>query len=205
MSQRGLVRGSPLRTLCLLLANRPDLVHEGSLAQGLVNPGATAGPGSNTTGVAGTATSLGGAGGLPTTGSNAEAFPGATSSALPGAGQPMFPVATTSAHTAAPARSSPGSLTIPGVRIPTSMGLPSGSGAYTPGSGGYRGSHSGFGFFTPGLSMGGVGPSGGDVLLSQWRENLAIVAANRTAADVEPILQLGDRLLQEQNQVLSQQ
>jgi hypothetical protein len=45
-----------------------------------------------------------------------------------------------------------------------------------------------------------AGP-GEDVLLRDWRQNLAIMAANRTSADVEPIMQLGDRLLTEQGQV----
>lgn len=38
-------------------------------------------------------------------------------------------------------------------------------------------------------------------LLSQWRENLAIIASNRTTQDVEALIKLGDRLWQETGQV----
>jgi hypothetical protein len=99
----------------------------------------------------------------------------------------------------------PGALGLPGVRVST-PGLPGGPGgptaltACTPGGsargGSGRGSGAG-GFFNPV----GSGAGAGDVLLSQWRENLAIMASNRTAGDVEAILQLGDRLLAEQGQV----
>lgn len=175
MAQRGLIRGTPLRTLCLLLSNRPDLVHESSLAQPSISPSTAPGP----------------AGQAPM------AVP---YSAAAVGGVPVAP----------PGVLSPGALGLPGVRTtnpgilnqnlnpaanPTPGLVAGGSGAYTPGSGGgYRGSVAGF--FTPG-AVGG----GGDVLLSQWRENLAMMAANRTAADLEPIMQLGDRLLQEQQQV----
>jgi hypothetical protein len=52
-----------------------------------------------------------------------------------------------------------------------------------------------FGLFSP-----GVGPQP-DALLNHWRENLAMMAANRTAGGPEAMIRLGDLLLTQQGQV----
>lgn len=64
------------------------------------------------------------------------------------------------------------------------------------------------GLFSPSGGSGGVGgffsPSAGpqgDALLMHWRENLAVMAANRTAGGVEAMMRLGDLLLSQQRQV----
>jgi hypothetical protein len=172
MAQRGLLRGTPLRSLALLLSNRPDLVHESTLAPQNLIAAAAAGP----TG-----------GGLPPVLIPA-GFSG-SSTTLAAAPQGLA---------ASGGVLNPGALGLPGVRVPT-PGLPAGglaaATAYTPG-GSARGSGAG-GFFNPVSS----GAGAGDVLLIQWRENLAMMAANRTAGDVEAIVQLGHRLLAEQGQV----
>lgn len=198
MAQRGLLRGTPLRSLALLLSHRPDLVHESTLA-----------PANLITAAAGSAAAAAGVtgGGLPpvppsgfgggSSSSTGLAGPqGSAGSTASGLGfSPLGPHASTGML-------NPGALGLPGVRVST-PGLPGGSAlvAYTPGGsargGSGRGSGAGAGFFNPV----GSGAGAGDVLLGQWRENLAIMAANRTAGDVEAILQLGDRLLAEQGQV----
>ena len=45
--------------------------------------------------------------------------------------------------------------------------------------------------------------SGADGMLSQWRGNLAIMAANRVAGEEAAMVKLGDRLWQERSQVCS--
>jgi hypothetical protein len=52
-----------------------------------------------------------------------------------------------------------------------------------------------YGFFSP-----LAGPQG-DPLLTHWRENLAMMAANRTAGGVNAMMRLGDLLLAQQDQV----
>lgn len=139
MAHRALTRGTPLRTLALLLSHRQDLIYEASLAAtaaagGVLSPTATAGPGP---------TPPGSAGALKPSG-------GSTVAAMAAGG---------------------------GLFSPTG-----GSGAY--------------GFFSPSSA----GPQG-DPLLTHWRENLAMMAANRTAGGVEAMMRLGDLLLAQQGQV----
>ena len=46
-------------------------------------------------------------------------------------------------------------------------------------------------------------PSEADAVLSQWRGNMAIMAANRVAGEEAAMVKLGDRLWQERSQVCS--
>lgn len=193
MAQRGLVRGTPLRTLALLLSNRPDLVHESTLAAPHLLPGlAAAGPSAG-----GSSSLMMPIGGLGTIPGVPGVLPGPQGSAGGGLGPSPLGLPQGSAGGVI----GPGSLGLPGVRVPT-PGLAAGgavggsASVFTPGGSSKR--VSGTGFFSP-AAVGAVGA--GDVLLSQWRENLAIMASNRTAVDAEPIMQLGDRLLAQQGQV----
>lgn len=155
MAHRGLSRGTPLRTLALLLANRQDLIYEASLAAStapgsIISPSATAG------------------GGHPQGKSpSAPLNPSSAGQQPPGGG--LMPSGGSTAAAAAAAAAG-------------GLFLPSG------GSGSY-------GFFSP-----SAGPRG-DALLLHWRENLAVMAANRTAAGVEAMMRLGDLLLSQQGQV----
>lgn len=140
MASRGMTRGTPLRTLALLLAHRPDLVHESPLAAVSLS--------------ASTAAATGGG--------------GAAAAAL----RPV------------PLQGSGGGV--------VGGGAPGGQ-LFSP-----AGGSGAFGFFSP--TAGALQPQG-DALLSHWRENLAVMAANRTPGDVEAMLHLGDLLLAEQGQV----
>jgi hypothetical protein len=194
MAQRGLLRGTPLRSLALLLSNRPDLVHEGTLAPANI---VTAGGGSGAVTPAAAGVSSSGLPPVPLLG-----MPAGSSSSTHL--QPGLPGLQGSAGSTSSGLGpsplgvlNPGAMGLPGVRVSMpGLGLGgSAVGGYTPlGSAKVSGPA---GFFNPVGSGGGAG----DVLLNQWRENLAIMASNRTAADVEAILQLGDRLLAEQGQV----
>jgi hypothetical protein len=65
-----------------------------------------------------------------------------------------------------------------------------GGGLFSP-----TGGSGSFGFFSP-----AAGPQG-DALLTHWRENLAVMAANRTSGGIEAMMRLGDLLLSQQGQV----
>lgn len=163
MAHRGLSRGTPLRTLALLLSNRQDLIHEASLtataaAGGVLSPtAAAAGPGPTPPGLAGAFTRQ--------------------SSLNPAVG----PRPPGSASAGGGLMSSGGSNAAAGV---------AGGGLFSP-----TGGSGSFGFFSP-----GAGPQG-DALLTHWRENLAVMAANRTSGGVEAMMRLGDLLLSQQGQV----
>lgn len=165
MAHRGLTRGTPLRTLALLLSNRQDLIYEASLAAtaaaagGVLSPtAAAAGPGPTPPGSAGTA--------------------GRPSSLNPAAAQ----------HARAPGGPLGGVL-MPGGGSGVAAAM-AGGGLLSP-----TGGSGSFGFFSP-----GAGPQA-DALLTHWRENLAVMAANRTAGGVEAMMRLGDLLLSQQGQV----
>jgi hypothetical protein len=196
MAQRGLLRGTPLRSLALLLSNRPDLVHESTLAPANI---VTAGGGSGamTPGGGAAAAGVSSSGLPPVPLLGMPAVSSGSSTLQPGLPGPQGSAGSTSSGLGPSPLGvlNPGVLGLPGVRVSTpGLGL-GGSAGYTPLGSAKASGHGGF--FNPVGSGGGAG----DVLLIQWRENLAIMASNRTAADVEAILQLGDRLLAEQGQV----
>jgi hypothetical protein len=204
MAQRGLLRGTPLRSLALLLSNRPDLVHESTLAPAnIVTAGGASGamtPGGSAAAAAAAGVSSSGLPPVPLLGmpAAAGAVSSSTSALQPGLAGPQGSAGSASSVLGLSPLGvlNPGALGLPGVRVSTpGLGL-GGSAGYTPLGSAKVSGHAG-GFFNPVGSGGGAG----DVLLTQWRENLAIMASNRTAADVEAILQLGDRLLVEQGQV----
>lgn len=179
MAHRGLARGTPLRTLALLLAHRQDLIYEASLAAsaaaGSVMSPTTAASGPGPTppgtvpymrpGAAGGGNNAAAAGGLSTTAAGAGGAPNAAA-LLPSGG---------SIGAAAAGGASAGG---------------GGQGLFSP-----SGGSGAFGFFSP-----SAGPQG-DSLLMHWRENLAVMAANRTAGGVEAMMRLGDLLLAQQGQV----
>lgn len=169
MAHRGLMRGTPLRTIALLLADRQDLIYEASLgaggaAGGMLSPTGSAGP---TTGVSPSGM-YGHQQGPAGAGYNNR--PGAAAGASAGGGAGMMQSA-------------------------GSIGGGAG-GLFSPsGSAGAAGSGGAFGFFSP-----SAGPQG-DALLMHWRENLAVMAANRTAGGVDAMMSMGDLLLSQQGQV----
>lgn len=169
MAHRGLARGTPLRTLALLLSNRQDLIYEASLAAtaaagSVMSPTAAAGPGPTPPGSAGTFTRP----------SNLNPAVGSGSGPrVPGTAGGTGPGLTSSGGSNAAAAAGGG-----------------GGGLFSP-----TGGSGSFGFFSPGAGM------QGDALLTHWRENLAVMAANRTAGGVEAMMRLGDLLLSQQGQV----
>jgi hypothetical protein len=178
MAHRGLTRGTPLHTLALLLANRQDLICEASLAasgaQGsLLSPGAAAGPGPTPPGYNHSA--------------NPSYNPGGSA-----VGAPMW------------APGSAGGMMKPGGGAGAAA---AGGGVMSAGGSNAAAMASAGGLFSPSGSSGAVGffsPSAGpqgDALLMHWRENLAVMVANRTAGGVEAMMRLGDLLLSQQKQV----
>jgi hypothetical protein len=172
MAHRGLARGTPLRTLALLLSGRQDLIYEASLAAtaaaggGVLSPTAAAGPG-------------------PT--------PPGSASAVGRPGSSLNPAMTQHARGAGVGSVPPpggSGLLMPGGGSGAVAAAVAGGGLLSP-----TGGSGSFGFFSP-----GAGPQA-DALLMHWRENLAVMAANRTAGGVEAMMRLGDLLLSQQGQV----
>lgn len=171
MAHRGLARGTPLRTLALLLSNRQDLIYEPSLAATaaaagtVMSPTAAAGPGPTPPGSTGISTR--------------------PSNLNPAVGSAPGPRGPGTAGGTGPGLMSSGGSS-------AAAAAAGGGGLFSP-----TGGSGSFGFFSPGAGM------QGDALLTHWRENLAVMAANRTAGGVEAMMRLGDLLLSQQGQVSS--